>query len=121
MKYVLNVIEAGVKAKITANTRQLKATWTVSLQPGLPLLHQELEGELAKTLQEEIDWEVMTDVLAGGGWTKVDIGRLENNKHAIDIHIWIEENVKGLTRQRGSIFMFENKEEAEWFTLRWAN
>lgn len=76
-------------------------------------------GELATILQEEIDWELMTDMMIAVGWTKVTLYRFKDRYHSIDIQLWLNENCKGDYRNRGSIFMFQKAEEAEWFSLRW--
>lgn len=76
-------------------------------------------GELATILQEEIDWELMTDMMIAVGWTKVVLERFKDRYHVIDIELWLDENCSGHCRNRGSTFMFQKAEEAEWFSLRW--
>jgi hypothetical protein len=82
-------------------------------------LENEIADKMAKTLAEEIDWELLVDMMCAVGWTKVVIGRLKDRYHSIDIQDWLTNNCKGHYRQRGSIFVFEKVEEAEWFSLRW--
>lgn len=75
--------------------------------------------QVAKILQEEIDWEVLASVFVKSGWTMIDLERLTNRYHSIDIELWIEENCTGKHMKRGRTFVFEKKEDAEWFSLRW--
>lgn len=78
-----------------------------------------IADSLAIILQEEIDWELMTDMMIAVGWTKVVLERFKDRYHAIDIELWLDENCSGHYRNRGSTFMFQKAEEAEWFSLRW--
>ena len=88
------------------------------VQPNIPV-EDIMASELATVLQEEIDWELITDALCSIGWVKVELERFKDRYHAIDIGLWLDENCKGHYRTRGSTFMFQKVEEAEWFSLRW--
>lgn len=78
-----------------------------------------IADSLAIILQEEIDWELMTDMMIAVGWTKVVLGRFKDRYHSVDVQLWLDANCKGHYRNRGSTFMFQKAEEAEWFSLRW--
>jgi hypothetical protein len=82
-------------------------------------LEDTLSEEMSKILAEEIDWELMVDMIASVGWIKVDLPRINNRYHSIDIELWIDENCRGKHMKRGRTFVFERKEDAEWFSLRW--
>lgn len=75
--------------------------------------------ELSKILAEEIDREIMLDMLVATGWTKVELERLKDRYQSIDIALWIDENCTGNHTKLGSTFVFEGKQDAEWFSLRW--
>jgi hypothetical protein len=79
-----------------------------------------LEDQVAKILQEEIDWEVLASCFVKSGWTMIDLPRFKDRYEAIDIELWIDENCKGKHMHRGKTYVFEKKEDAEWFLLRWA-
>lgn len=79
----------------------------------------DMENELAKVLAEEIDWEILTDIMISSGWTKVSIDRFRDRYHSIDIQSWLDDNCKGHYKNRGSTFVFEKAEDAEWFSLKW--
>ena len=88
------------------------------VQPSIPV-EDVIADELATVLQEEIDWELITDALVSIGWARVELGRFNDRYHAIDIQLWLDETCKGHYRNRGTTFMFQKPEEAEWFSLRW--
>jgi hypothetical protein len=75
--------------------------------------------QAAKMLQEEIDWEILAGTFVQSGWTMIDLPRFHSNKEAIDVADWIETTCKGKHMKRGKTFVFEKKQDAEWFVLRW--
>lgn len=81
---------------------------------------KELQDQMAKILQEEIDWEILAGVFVKSGWTMIDLQRFHNAKEAVDVANWIEGNCTGKHMKRGKTFVFQNKQDAEWFTLRWS-
>jgi hypothetical protein len=78
-----------------------------------------IEEELSRILAEEIDNEIMLDLLVTGGWTKVELERLKDRHESIDIETWIDENCTGKHAKLGRTFVFEKKQDAEWFMLKW--
>lgn len=82
-------------------------------------LEEELSQKMSAILAEEIDWELITDMMVSVGWTKVHLERFQNRYHSVDVHNWLNENCSGHYKSRGSTFIFEKEEEAEWFSLRW--
>ena len=98
-------------------TTKLKGNWTVALEKLKPEYGKELEDELAKALQEEIDWEIMCDLMKSIGWTQVEIDRPSTE----DILVWCEKNLKGKYKVHSYVWMFERPEDATWFTMRWSS
>lgn len=94
----------------------ITATWTIDDDL---TYSDELVADLAKALQEEIDREIMLDMLVLGGWTKVELERLKDRYESIDIELWIDENCTGKHTKLGRTFVFEKKQDAEWFILKW--
>jgi hypothetical protein len=82
-------------------------------------LEEEILERTGKDLAREIDREVLWGMLEGIGWTRVMIPRFVDNKHAIDITYWLEENCKTSFERNGRDFIFENQKDANWFVLRW--
>jgi hypothetical protein len=68
---------------------------------------------------KEIDREVLWGMLTGMGWTGVMLSRLQDNRHAIDITYWLEENCQGAYEREGRDFLFEDSKDATMFTLKW--
>ena len=84
----------------------------VTKEPGL-------EEQIAKILAEEIDWELLANWFVQSGWTMIDLPRFKDRYESIDVELWIDENCKGKHMHRGKTYVFERKEDAEWFMLRW--
>jgi hypothetical protein len=82
-------------------------------------LVEELATKMASEIAEEIDNEIMIDMLVLGGWTKVELERLKDRYESIDVEMWIDENCTGKHTKLGRTFVFEKKQDAEWFILRW--
>lgn len=81
--------------------------------------HDDLIEQAANILQEEIDWEIMAGMFVNTGWTMIDLPRFHSSKEAIDVVDWIETTCTGKHFNRGKTFVFEKKQDAEWFVLRW--
>lgn len=84
-----------------------------------PDLVEEAAKNCAKQIQEEIDWHIITDMLVGVGWTKIQFEPLRGVEEAYDISAWIKTNCQGKVQSRGETWIFEKAEDAEWFTLKW--
>lgn len=82
-------------------------------------LEEEIAGELASKMQSEMDFHILSDMLVQLGWHKVHIPRYTDNHHAIDIRIWLEENVKNPWESRGTSFVFQDQGDAVNFVLKW--
>jgi len=82
-------------------------------------VEQEIADKIGNDMAREIDREVLWGMLKGMGWTRVMLDRLQDNKHAIDITIWLEENVKNPFERNGRDFIFEDSKDATMFILRW--
>jgi len=82
-------------------------------------VEQEIADKMGNDLAREIDREVLWGMLKGIGWTRVMLDRLQDNKHAIDITIWLEANCKKAFERNGRDFIFEDPKDATMFILRW--
>jgi hypothetical protein len=82
-------------------------------------LEEDITNQLGVQMQKEIDKEVLWGMLKDLGWTRVLLDRLQDNKHAIDITYWLEENCQGAYERDGRDFLFENPKDATMFILRW--
>jgi hypothetical protein len=82
-------------------------------------IEEEILNKAGKEMAREIDLEVLWGMLKEIGWTRVILDRLQDNKHAVDITYWLEENVKNPFERKGRDFIFENQKDAVNFILRW--
>jgi hypothetical protein len=82
-------------------------------------LEEELTEQAGISMAREIDREVLWGMLKDIGWTRVMLDRLQDNKHAIDLTIWLEENIKNPFERNGRDFIFEDSKDATLFILRW--
>ena len=81
-------------------------------------MFEEVNEILARTIREEIDWEIMRNLLLECGWSLVTISK--NGKNIGDVRTWCEENLKGHYKSRYGEWVFEKQEDASWFLLRWS-
>lgn len=82
-------------------------------------LQDQILTDIAKEMQTDIDREILWGMLKGIGWTRVMLDRLQDNKHAIDITLWLEENIKNPFERNGRDFLFEDSKDATMFILKW--
>lgn len=83
------------------------------------VLEEQYAEEAARAMAREIDREILWGMLVGIGWTRVMLDRLQDNKHAVDISYWLEENCKGAYERNGRDFLFESEKDATMFILKW--
>lgn len=83
------------------------------------MLEQEILEAKAKEMQIEMDREILWGMLESMGWTRVMLDRLQDNNHAIDITVWLEENIKNPFERNGRDFIFEQEKDASMFILKW--
>lgn len=74
-------------------------------------------SKAAKELADQIDWEIMAGFYTEIGWTRVERSPFVNNKEAVDIRYWIDNNCKGNVSSRGFVWLFENEQDAMMFLL----
>lgn len=78
--------------------------------------------DMAKLIQEEIDWEIMCDMMKTIGWTEVkmtwDGYMKESDAHMIKE--WCKANLTGMYRARGNTWVFAKEKDASMFILKWS-
>jgi len=82
-------------------------------------VEQEIYDILANEIAREMDEGIISNMLVNSGWIPVGY-HFKNNTQAVDINIWLAGTCKGSYRRLGSDYLFENKQDAEWFILRWS-
>jgi len=84
-------------------------------------LEDEIMQKMSEQMVKEIDKEILWGMLEGIGWVRVMLPTLGNGEQAVDIIVWIEENCRHAVERNGRDFMFESKQDANWFKLRWGS
>lgn len=77
---------------------------------------EEIVNQVADQMAKDIDTLVLMSAL---GWTSVKLNRFRNGKEAVDIIEWIDANCTGEWKNLSTRYIFEKKQDAEWFSLRW--
>jgi len=82
-------------------------------------LEQAIANKAAERMAKEIDRGILWSMLEQSGWTPVTLSRLQDNRHAVDITVWLEEHCQQQFKRNGREFLFESKEDAVYFALKW--
>ena len=82
-------------------------------------LKEDILDDISNSIAKEMDWHIIADVLVSGGWTNIQLKRFRNNEEAVDIKEWLEQNCTGEWNNLATRYIFKNKQDAEWFSLRW--
>ena len=79
-------------------------------------ISEEIISQAGNQMAKDIDTQVLLSAL---GWTSVKLKRFSDDIEAVDIIEWIDTNCTGEWKNLGTRFIFEKKQDAEWFSLRW--
>lgn len=81
-------------------------------------VEQEVIDILAKEIQQEIDFEVMSSILLKDGWSKVVLKPMvQETSSAIDQ--WLSTHCPKDCMHMGLVFLFKEQKVANWFALTW--
>ena len=81
-------------------------------------LEQDIINRAGKELSSEIDFHVLADLYSQDGWTEVNLPR-QPRETVVEILSWCaSHNIK--CYGRGQRWVFEKKQDALFFSLRWA-
>jgi hypothetical protein len=79
----------------------------------------DIDKEISKILQEQIDWEIFVKTLVvSGEWNKVTLSL--SNYDRSKIESWCKEHICGRYESRGSTWVFKEEKDYTLFLLRWA-
>ena len=81
----------------------------------------DMAKQLAKNIQEEIDFQILSDMMVSMGWHKMEFEPLREVEEAAEIKEWIKTSCKGKVQSYGSNWLFENEKDMAWFMLRWGD
>ena len=105
------------KTVLQAKSRTLKATWTTEVVQNSQYDHSvDIEKEIAKALQQEIDREIIVELCKSQGWVEVKI----SVKVSVDKD-WCAKHIKKQYKNFNNFWYFEDPRDAEFFILRWSS
>ena len=81
-------------------------------------IEEEIINEAGRQMAREIDFQIIVDLLVGTGWKKVVLNPM-TWEEGDEIDRWCEQQVKGKYKNMGLVWIFEQEDDANWFTLRW--
>jgi hypothetical protein len=81
-------------------------------------IEQDIIDRAGKRMADEIDFEILAGMLCEIGWRKVVL-RPMTWENGAEIDAWTEKHIKGHFETMGLVWVFEQEEDANWFTLRW--
>jgi hypothetical protein len=82
-------------------------------------LREEILNDTSKQLSDDIDFEILSGMLVGCGWSKIVLKPMSWERGS-EIDLWVENNVKGKFQTRGLVWLFEGHGDATMFALKWA-
>lgn len=83
-------------------------------------LVDEMVEQAAAALQEEIDKEIVFAALKEyPNWHLVTLVSLDSRENSVDISVWLEEHCTGQFHWHGREFLFERRQDAVLFALKW--
>ncbi len=81
-------------------------------------IQEEYLERASQQLAKEIDFGVLCSFLEELGWRKV-ILRPMTMEDSSAVDEWTRQHVKGPFETMGLVWIFEQEQDANWFTLRW--
>jgi hypothetical protein len=79
-------------------------------------LEKEMLTKLSKSMADQIDWNILSEILIEQGWKKVIREPLFYDE---DVHGWLDLIKTGKIRSLGNEWLFEKEQDAIMFSLRW--
>ena len=102
-------------------TRKLSTQWTVQLESAEPQFGETVMQDLARTYQEEVDWDMTCDMLTSIGWHRIDLdAEFHELRWHSEVKPWLQNNMQGMYRSRRNMWLFEKSQDAALFLLRWS-
>lgn len=83
-------------------------------------LYQAQVDIAAKRLAEDIDAEIIRGMFKDNGWHEVVLDWIMTHEVSAEVDLWVMKNTKGKHWNCGLVWLFEKKQDATWFTLRWS-
>jgi hypothetical protein len=81
-------------------------------------LEQDIIERAGRQMANEIDFTILTDMLVSIGWRKIILRPMAWETGA-ELDQWVDQHVKGHYETMGLVWVFEQADDANWFSLRW--
>lgn len=82
-------------------------------------LQDQILAEKSKEMAKEIDREVLWSMLQSLGWQRVMLPVFGSTQEYSDVFEWTRINCKNSFEHHKRDYIFESKQDAAWFALRW--
>lgn len=83
-------------------------------------LEEQVIDQLGKEMQVGMDFEILADVMCGGGWTCL---KMQYNPHTgqewSTVIDWVDNNFEGDYREHNGTWLIELKKDATMLALKW--
>lgn len=81
-------------------------------------LQDQIINNMSNEISAEIDAEIMRLMLKDCGWYEVVLSEIYRTEKNI-IESWTTENIKDSFWTYGSIWLFKDAKDRNWFAMRW--
>jgi hypothetical protein len=83
-------------------------------------LQEQVLNDLAKSMEQSVDFVVLCDVLKGFGWTVLEVDYDPDAGQGWNtVKNWTDENFVEDHREHRGTWLIENSQDATMFALRW--
>lgn len=82
-------------------------------------LQDEMIKRASESIMRDVDFEMFAEAMQQNGWHYIELDRLQDNRHAVDITHWLAETCPGKYRRNGRKFLFKDTADAVMFKLKW--
>jgi len=83
-------------------------------------LQEQVLADLAKGMEESMDFVILSDVLHAFGWTVINVDYdPDSGQGWNDVKNWADDNFTGEHREHRGTWLIENAQDATMFALKW--
>lgn len=102
-------------------TRIFNATYTLDASDytdSASIMREKMDKEIMGEIENVIEWNRTYKTLTHAGWATVKVP-YRGASNSVEVAHWVEDNIVGDYKKKGSTWLFQNEEEAMLFKLRW--
>jgi len=83
-------------------------------------LQEQVLNDLAKGMEQSMDFVILCDVLQGFGWTVLNVDYDPDSGQGWNtVKNWADDNFTGEHREHRGTWLIENAKDATMFALKW--